>query len=30
MWESAYCVGWLDGGREGSNCSRGFKGWYDG
>ena len=20
MWESAYCIGWVDGGRKGSNC----------
>ena len=23
MWESVYCIGWVDGGREGSNCSMG-------
>ena len=23
MWESAYCIGWADGGREGSNCCMG-------
>ncbi len=23
MWESAYCIGWVDDGREGSNCYRG-------
>ena len=20
MWESAYCIGWVDDGRKGSNC----------
>ena len=20
MWESTFCIGWVDGGREGSNC----------
>ena len=20
MWESAYCIGWVNGSREGSNC----------
>ena len=23
MWESVYCIGWVDGGREGSNCCMG-------
>ena len=23
MWESAYCIGWVDSGREGSNCCMG-------
>ena len=23
MWESMYCIGWVDDGREGSNCSMG-------
>ena len=23
MWESAYCIGWVDVGREGSNCCKG-------
>ena len=23
MWESACCIGWVDGGREGSNCCMG-------
>ena len=23
MWESAYCIGWVDVGREGSNCYMG-------
>ena len=23
MCESAYCIGWVDGGREGSKCSMG-------
>ena len=23
MWESVYCIGWVDGGRDGSNCCMG-------
>ena len=23
MWESVCCIGWVDGGREGSNCCMG-------
>ena len=23
MWESAYCTGWVDSGKEGSNCCMG-------